>query len=61
MGTRSGEEIMPYFTKPKIYIHRVYDGTEECTEDPDKCKTDAYEKHCDTEYERGRDLREDEQ
>ena len=57
MGTRSGEEIMPYFTKPKIYIHRVYDGTEECTEDPDKCKTDAYEKHCDTDYERGRDLR----
>ena len=54
-----GEEIMPYFTTPQICLRCAYDGTEDCTGDPDKCKLDAYEKHCDNEYERKQDLKDE--
>ncbi len=46
---------MPYFTTPQICLRCAYDGTEDCTGNPDKCKLDAYEKHCDDEYERKQD------
>jgi len=42
---------MPYFITPQICKGCKLDGTEECSGDPDKCKLDAYESHCDDEYE----------